>query len=79
MTKEKSPVEVFAGTSWQVALVQSLLKDSEIGSFTKDTVMGTMLPWFVEGGGAGAVKVFVSQENEAKALSIVEEYLKNTG
>lgn len=78
MTKENSPVEVYAGTSWQVALVQSLLKDSEIGSFTKDTVMGTMMPWFVEGGGSGAIKVFVSPENEAKAHAIVEEYLKNT-
>ncbi len=79
MTKEKPPVEVFAGTSWQVALVQSLLKDAEIGSFTKDTVMGTMLPWFVEGGGAGAIKVFVSQENEDEAIAVVKEYLKNTG
>ena len=78
MTTEEPPVEVFAGTAWQVALVQSLLKDSEIGSFTKDTVMGTMLPWFVEGGGVGAIKVFVSPENEAKALAIVEEYLKNS-
>jgi hypothetical protein len=78
MEKEKPPVEVFAGTAWQVALVQSLLKDSEIGSFTQDTVMGTMLPWFVEGGGVGAIKVFVSQENEAKALAVVDEYLKNS-
>ena len=78
MTTEKPPVEVFAGTAWQVALVQSLLKDSEIGSYTKDTVMGTMLPWFVEGGGVGAIKVFVSQENEAEARFIVEEYLRNT-
>lgn len=77
MTNKNSPVEVFAGTSWQTALVQSLLKDSEIGSFTKDTVMGVMFPWYADGGGAGGVKVFVSPENEAEALVIVEEYLKN--
>ena len=78
MEKEEPPVEVFAGTPWQAALVQSLLKDSEIGSFAKDAVMGMMFPWYVEGGGAGAVKVFVSQENEAKALAVVDEYLKNS-
>ena len=78
MTKEKPPVEVFAGTPWQAGLVQSLLKDAEIGSFTKDTVMGLMFPWYADGGGAGAIKVFVSPDNEAEALEIVEEYLKNT-
>lgn len=78
MTKENPPVEVFAGTPWQVALVQSLLKDAEIGSFTQDAVMGMMFPWYADGGGAGAIKVFVSQENEVEAIAVVDEYLKNT-
>lgn len=78
MSKEKPPVEVFAGTPWQVALIQSLLKDAEIGSFTQDAVMGMMFPWYTDAGGAGAIRVFVSQENEAEAIAVVDEYLKNT-
>ena len=75
--KETEPVEVFAGTSWQVGLVQSLLEDEEIRTFLKDETMGTLYPWYTASGGAGSIKVFVSRRDFERAKSIVRTYEEN--
>ena len=71
------PVEVFSGTPWQAGMVKSLLENAEINAFLKDEIMGTLNPWWTAPGGAGAVKVFVSNLDFDKAIPIVEEYEKN--
>ena len=71
------PVKVFRGTYLQCEMVRSLLENAGIESYLKDELLGTIAPWWAEPGGAGAVKVFVSEEDEEKAILVVEQYEKN--
>jgi len=75
--KEIKPVEVFDGTAWQAGIVRSMLEDSGIEAFITDEIMGSMNPWYTAPGGAGSVKVFVSNLDYDKARNIVDEYEKN--
>lgn len=75
--KDVKPVEVFAGTALQASVVKSLLENAEIEAFLKDEVSGTLYPWHSAGGGAGAVKVFVSSAYVEEAIKVVEEYESN--
>lgn len=75
--RESKPVEIYAGTAWEAGMVKSLLANAEINSFLKDELMGTINPWYVVPGGAGAVKVFVSELDYDQALTIVAEYRRN--
>lgn len=70
------PVELFEGNSWEASLVKSLLENAEIEAFVKDERMGVLAPWNVAAGGAGSVKIFVSNLDLEKAREVVEEYLK---
>ena len=71
------PVKVFSGTYLQCEMVRSLLENAGIESYLKDELLGTIAPWWAEPGGAGAVKIFVSKEDEEKAILVVEQYEKN--
>ncbi len=71
------PVEVFAGTAWQAEMVKSLLENAEIETFIMDEIVGTLSPWYTSGGGAGAVKVFVSSLDYEKAKLVVADYEQN--
>lgn len=71
------PVEVFAGTQWEAALVKSLLENAEIYAFLKDDLRGTMAPWQVTPGGIGAVKVMVSSNNVELARQVVADFETN--
>lgn len=73
------PVEVYDGDQWQASLVKSLLDNAEIESFLKDERMGVLAPWNVAGGGAGSVKIFVSNVDYEKAKEVVEQYEKAEG
>jgi len=79
MNKEKTDelVEIFAGTSIDAEIVNSLLNNSKIPSFKKDVNMGTLAPWQVSAGGAGAVKIMINSNDYKAAQSIVEEYTRN--
>ncbi len=74
--QEIFPVEVFEGNDWEASLVKSLLDNAEIDSFLKDQRMGVLAPWNVVGGGAGSVKIFVSNVDYEKAKEVVEQYEK---
>jgi hypothetical protein len=74
---EIDPVEVFAGTTWQAEMVKSLLGDSGIQAYIKDEVIGTLSPWWTAPGGAGAVKVIVSNADVDAAKPIVAAYEEN--
>lgn len=73
------PVEVFDGNDWEASMVKSLLDNAEIDAFMKDEKMGVLAPWNVAGGGAGSVKIFVSNVDLEKAKEVVDDYLKAEG
>lgn len=77
MNRENDPVEVFAGNSWQVGMVKSLLENAEIKVYIKDEILGTLNPWWTSPGGAGPIAVFVSIKDYVKAKQIVGEYEEN--
>lgn len=72
--KDNDIIEVFAGTSIDAEIVRSLLEDSGIKTFLKDDNMGTIAPWQVSGGGAGAVKIIINSNDYDKAKLIVDKY-----
>jgi hypothetical protein len=74
---EIEPVEVFDGTNWQAGMVKSLLENAEIETFLADEIIGTLNPWWTSPGGAGSVKVYVSNKDYENAKIIVAEYEKN--
>jgi hypothetical protein len=76
-TKDREPVEVFAGTTWQAEMVKSLLENAEVEAFLMDEIMGTLNPWYTAPGGAGAVKVFVASSDYNRAKQVVDEYQEN--
>lgn len=78
MTSDKNnPVQVFAGTAWEAALVKSLLENAEIEAFLKDEIRGTTMPWQVTPGGIGAVKVVVSENDYDVAAQVVHDFETN--
>lgn len=72
--KDVIPVEVFDGTQWQATMVKSLLENADIESFLKDSQMGMLAPWNVDAGGAGPVKIFVSDFDAEKAREVIAQY-----
>jgi hypothetical protein len=68
------PVEVFAGTQWEAALVKSLLENAEINAYLKDEIRGTTMPWQVSPAGICSVKVVVSSSDIEKAKLVVEQF-----
>lgn len=72
--KDNDLIEVFAGTSIDAGIVKSLLEDSDIKTFLKDDNMGTIAPWHVSAGGAGAVKIIINSNDYDKAKLIIEKY-----
>ena len=72
--KDNDIIEVFSGTSIEAEIVRSLLEDSDIKTFLKDDNMGTIAPWHVSAGGAGAVKVIINSNDYDKAKLIIEKY-----
>jgi quercetin dioxygenase-like cupin family protein len=77
MNKENRPVEIFAGTAWEAAVVKSLLENAEIEVFLKDEIRGTMVPWHISPGGTDAVTVVVSSADYENAKQVVDEYKAN--
>ena len=75
--EENNPVEVFAGTAWEAAVVKSLLENAEIEVFLKDEIRGTMVPWHISPGGTDAVTVVVSSADHENAKQVVDEYKAN--
>ena len=72
--KENDIIEVFAGSSIEAEIVKSMLQDSDIDVFLKNENMGTIAPWHVSAGGAGAVKIIINSKDYDKAKLIIEKY-----
>ncbi len=75
--REPVPVIVFGGTAWEAALVKTMLEDEEIEAFLKDEILGSYDPSQITPGGAGSVKVVVSNIDVERAKEIVERYYQN--
>lgn len=73
------PVEIFDGNDREASMVKSLLGNAEIEFFVKDARMGVLAPWNVSPGGAGSVKIFVSNLDYEKAKEVVDQYEKAEG
>jgi hypothetical protein len=58
-------------------MVKSLLENEGIEAFLNDEINGTLAPWVVSPGGAGSVKVIVSNRDFSTSKSIVEIYQEN--
>ncbi len=71
-------VEVYDGTAWQAGIVKSMLDDAGIEAFIKDAILGTLNPWWTAPGGAGAVKIIVTEKDAAEAKKVVEEFEENS-
>lgn len=75
--KKNDLIEIFAGSSLDAEIVSSLLKNSKIETFLQDQNIGTLAPWQVAAGGAGAVKIIINSNDYETAKLIVEEYEQN--
>ena len=70
----QNPVVVFSGTAWEASLLKSIFDDAGIPSFLLDEFTGTLAPWYTAAGGAGAVKVAVSEEFIEQASEIANDF-----
>jgi len=75
MSEEKELIVVYAGTVIDAGFLKGLLEDAGITVFLKDEIMGTIAPWYVAAGGAGAVKVVIAERDLDRAKSIVQKFL----
>jgi hypothetical protein len=67
------PIEVFAGTAWECALVESLLENAEIKVYVYYGGIGTMAPWD-SGGGMPINRIKVARTDFEKAKEVVDQY-----
>ena len=70
---ESNSVEVFAGTAWEVGLVQSLLENAEIKAYVRYGGKGTMAPWDSKGC-FPMNRIMVSSEDYEKVKEVVTQY-----
>jgi hypothetical protein len=70
-------IEIFAGTPWQAGMVKTLLEDAGIHAFMADEIIGTLNPWWTAPGGAGAIRIMISDDDEAHAKIVIENYERN--
>ena len=80
MDKEKELVLVYAGNSLEAGLIKGILEDAGIAVFLKDEIVGTIAPFCVTPGGAGAIKVLVLKKDSDRAKTLIQEFLeRNSG
>lgn len=80
MTKERNDdelIEVYSSSPLEAQMVNSLLQDAEIDTFIKDELMGSIAPWYVAGGGAGAVKIVINSRDYDRARAIIDQFEAN--
>ena len=80
MTKERKDdelIEIYSSSPLEAQMVNSLLQDAEIDTYIKDELMGSIAPWYVAGGGAGAVKIVINSRDYEKARAIIDQFEAN--
>jgi hypothetical protein len=74
MDNSKAIVEIYSGTLWESEMIKSLLEDSNIESFIKNSVLNS---YAYEPTSSGEVKVMIPGSDFEKAKEIVEQFNKN--
>ena len=77
MSHSNDLVVVFAGDTFQASHAKNVLENNGIHDFLKDEFTGSIAPWHSAPGGAGAVKVIVSERDREKAMGIIQQFLDN--
>lgn len=70
---ENKPAEVFRGTGWEVALVESLLENAEIKAYVYYGGHGKTAPWDSRGC-FPLNRIMVSGEDFEKAKEVIKQY-----
>lgn len=70
-------VEVYAGSTIEVGIVQSFLSSAEVDSYLQNEIVGTLAPWWSSPGGAGAIKLLVAKADAETAKMLIKEYEEN--
>lgn len=78
MSEENELVVVYTGNPMDTAFLKSLLEADGITTFLKDEIMGTVAPFYVAPGGAGAVKVIIAKRDLDRAKPIVQKFDKKS-
>ena len=73
--KENKPIEIYAGSSWEVELLKTILEDHQIKCFVKDEFIGTIAPHHTVG--AGSVKLWISENDYERAQPLINKFEKN--
>ena len=73
---ENNPLQVFSGTAWEVALVQSLLENAEIRACIYYGGYGTMAPWDSKGC-FPLNRIMVLSDDYEKAKEVVSQYYES--
>jgi hypothetical protein len=70
-------VIIFSGSTWEAGMVKSLLEDAGVDAYLNDEIRASNIPFIVDTGGFGAVKVVVSSNDLGLATLVVDEYKQN--
>jgi hypothetical protein len=73
-TNEESIIEISSGTLWESEMIKSLLEDSQIESFLKNSVLNT---YAYDSLYSQEVKVMISGSDFKRAKEIVDQYYRN--
>lgn len=72
MQPNEDLVVVFAGSIMEADAAKAALELNGIRAFLRDEAVGTWAPWYVAGGGVGAVKVVVPESEADKARAVLD-------
>ena len=73
MSNSNDLIIVFTGNMFEAERIKLELENKGISAFLKDELIGgSIAPWHVAPGGAGAVKVVVAEKDRAEALEIIQ-------
>lgn len=67
-------IEIYTGTLWESEMIMSLLKDAEIQSFLKNSLLES---YTYEPISAAGVKVLIFSSDYKRAKEIVDSYKRN--
>jgi len=73
MGNESDLVVVFAGNILEADAAKAALESNGIRAFLRDEAVGTWAPWYVAGGGVGAVKVVVPESEAEQARAVLDQ------
>ncbi len=71
---EHKLVTVYSGNPMEAEMVSDVLEDYGIQTFTKNSIMGSIAPWYLTAGGVDPVEVEVDRQDRERALEIVAAY-----